>query len=477
MVKMMFVTPDIDRAYTWNLLSDKLQKKGIEVSFVSYAKECYLFFKKKSKECIYLADEIDKYKIKGDLKKHLVKIEKKYNIPSLELFLTGDLEHSKMRREKAYAILIKHFYFWEEYLRKNKIDFIAGATERFVHMVPKEVSKKYKTQYIGVVPEPLPGRFSITRDLSGHLSALDEYWRKNRVRALTKKERKNATRFIQSFRQKSGIPFVAGLFSGPKIDKRKIKFFLNRAYTSVFIEKGRFPYMDIFGGTNRYLLKTIRAHAAKKYYSKFNQSEKYVFYPLHVPDDAQIIVRAPQYINQVYVIENIARSLPIEYWLYVKEHPGDIGGTPLKELKKITELPNVKLLSPFENSLKIIKNSTCVITINSTVGWEALLLKKPVINLGKAFYEISGLTYPLRDLSKLPEMIRLASRVNPIKEETLIKFVNAVLATTYPGDLLRTTLYFSDRTRAEIINRDENIKKVADGICDELKQWGHKQIK
>lgn len=473
-LKITILAQDTNRARQWSAVSDKLQKKGLEINFVTYSKECYRFFREKSKKCIYLADEVDKYKIKGDLKKRLIEIEKKYDIPSLELLLVGDFEHSRMEREKAYTTMLKHFYFWEDYLRKNKIDFIVGGVERFVNMIPRAVRKRHKTQSIFLEVTPLPGRFTVSKDSSGHYSCLDEYWREHKNRKLTKKARENAVQFVESFRQNlKKIPFVAGLFPGPKLNIQKIKFFLDRARISLFVEKGRFPYMDVLGGTYRYLLKMVRGNAAKKYYSKFDPNEKYVFYPLHVSTDAQILVRAPQYINQLDVVKNISISLPVGYQLYVKEHPGDVGGTLLEDLKKIAMIPNVKLLSPFENSLRIIQNSGCIITINSTVGWEALLLKKPVINLGKAFYEISGLTYPLRDLYKLPETIRLALRVNPVNEEILLKFVNAMLTVTHPGDLVATTLYYSDRTRTEIINRDENIEKIAEGIYNQLKQWGY----
>lgn len=471
MIKMMFVTPDVDRARTWDLLSNKLREKGIECNFVTYSKEVYLFFEKKSKECIYLADEIDKIKIKGDLKKHLAKIEEKYDIPSLELFLISDLEHSKMEREKAYMIMLKHFYFWEDYLRKNKVDFIVGGIERFVHMIPRVVSKKYKTQYLGTEVGPLEGRFSLTTN-PFYLSALVEYWKKNKNRRLTGQEKKRAVQFIGSFRRNLQKPFAAKAFSAPKINMRKIRFFLNRLYASLFIEKGRFPYMDVSGGTKRYLLKIFRAKAAKKCYSEFDPREDYVFYPFHLSDDLALRVRAPQFIDQPSAIENIAKSIPGGYKLYVKEHPADIGGTPVEGLKKISKLPNVKLLWPNENSLKIIKDCACIVTINSTVGWEAILLKKPVINLGKVYYEISGLTYPVRDFYKLPETFKLALRENPVKENVLIKFVNALLAATYPGDLFRTTLYFGEDTRADVMNSPKNIEDVAEGICSELKKLG-----
>ena len=49
--------------------------------------------------------------------------------------------------------------------------------------------------------------------------------------------------------------------------------------------------------------------------------------------------------------------------------------------KSIKKLGNVRLINPFDEQFKYIKNSDLVITDNGTWGWEALILKNLLINL------------------------------------------------------------------------------------------------
>jgi len=463
-------TQDRERTRAWSAIADKLQERGLNVDFVTLSKECHQLLTKKSKKCVYLADELEKYQIREDPRGQLAVFEKKYDV-SVKALMAGDLEHSRMERRKAYTAMAKHFYFWEDYFQKNKVDFIFGGTERFVNMVPRAVAKKYGVQDAQLMTSIIDGRSCVTTDAYGHYSLLDEYWQENKDKGLTKEEKQRATRFIKSFRQKREQPFVWG--STPKLSAKQIGFFLDRLRVALFVEKGRYPYIDLSGGTYRHALRLIRARLAGKYYSRFNPQEKYVFYPLHVPNEAQITVIAPQYADQVHTIENISRSLPAGYQLYVKEHPNLVGGTPIVDLKDITKLPNVKLLSPFESSLKITEASDCVVTINSTVGWEAMLLDKPAINLGRAFYETSGLTYSIRGFKKLPETIKKAIRENPVKEDILMKFVNAIFATSFPGNIVGANLgysYYGEGPWTEEVMQEENLEKVVEGMYGQMKQ-------
>ena len=69
--------------------------------------------------------------------------------------------------------------------------------------------------------------------------------------------------------------------------------------------------------------------------------------------------------------------------------------------KSIKKLGNVRLINPFDEQFKYIKNSDLVITDNGTSGWEALILK-PLINLSDSFYDILS-NYKVNRLSKLGE--------------------------------------------------------------------------
>lgn len=74
------------------------------------------------------------------------------------------------------------------------------------------------------------------------------------------------------------------------------------------------------------------------------------------------------------------------------------------------------------NIHQILKDSQLVITINSTVGIEALIYHKPVIILGNAFYNIKGITYSLQDFDDLSTAISYALK-NELNHELIDKFL------------------------------------------------------
>lgn len=110
----------------------------------------------------------------------------------------------------------------------------------------------------------------------------------------------------------------------------------------------------------------------------------YVFYPLQVSFDSQILLNSEV---------SIADALEFAYeeakrrglQLIVKPHPKEKDG---EVIKKIVEKKN-SLRFSLTNlpASKLVKNSEVIVTINSTVGLEGLMLGKEVIFLGKTFYK------------------------------------------------------------------------------------------
>ena len=183
-----------------------------------------------------------------------------------------------------------------------------------------------------------------------------------------------------------------------------------------------------------HMLKLIRRKALRFYYAEPVDGEKYIYYPFHVPLDVQLTVRCPEFLDQETIVSNIARSLPAGYKLYVKEHPAAIGGHSMAKMREIFKQGNIRLIHPRHNSFHLIKNSQCVITINSKVGFEAIMQGKPVVVLGKTFYRGKGVTIDVDNISGVADAIAYAIHggVSMDKRE---KFLSKAFAWSYPGEL------------------------------------------
>jgi len=180
--------------------------------------------------------------------------------------------------------------------------------------------------------------------------------------------------------------------------------------------------------------KLLRRRILNGIYKQPVIGEKYVYYPLHVPNDFQLFVRSPEFTNQEALIEYIGRCLPYGYKLYVKEHPAAIGAHALGSTRHYLKARNTKLIHPCVNSSDLIGNAACVVTVNSKVGVEALMRLKPVVVLGKAFYRGHGITHDVQILGGLSSVIKQAIG-RPPDHGQVSDFLARVYAGTYPGEL------------------------------------------
>jgi len=183
-----------------------------------------------------------------------------------------------------------------------------------------------------------------------------------------------------------------------------------------------------------HFIKWFRRQILRFYYTDPSDGEKYVYYPFHVPLDVQLTVRCPEFLAQESLVQYVANSLPAGVMLYLKEHPASIGGHSLGRIRDILRGGNVRLIHPRHNSFYLIRNSLCVITINSKVGFEAIMQKKPVIVLGRTFYRGKGVTIDLDRLSDLPGAILQAGSTE-IDEAKRTEFLNKVFRWSLPGEL------------------------------------------
>lgn len=183
----------------------------------------------------------------------------------------------------------------------------------------------------------------------------------------------------------------------------------------------------------------LRRHYIDK---KTLSSTDYAFYPLHKEPEVTLLVYGRPFPNQIEVVRNFARSLPVGMKLVVKEHPGAVGYRPLSYYKKLSEIPNVHLASPKMTSRELIQNARLITIIGGSVGLEAVMTKKPVIMLGRApfnFLPRTMLRY-VKDLDNLAEEIHSLLESHVHDESTLIAYLAAVKNNSVPIDFYSVLL-------------------------------------
>jgi capsular polysaccharide export protein len=131
---------------------------------------------------------------------------------------------------------------------------------------------------------------------------------------------------------------------------------------------------------------------------------RYIFVPFQVDVDSQILVYSPWIGNMrqfLDILVAVANALPGDMMFVIKEHPSS--SNDYRDLH--AHHPRKILFANANNTQQLIEHAQAVITINSTVGIEALMLGKPVITVGQAFYNIAGLVSHASDVSELRSLI------------------------------------------------------------------------
>jgi capsular polysaccharide export protein len=111
------------------------------------------------------------------------------------------------------------------------------------------------------------------------------------------------------------------------------------------------------------------------------ENDKYIFFPLQVPNDVQVIKYNPYFKDFNSTLNAVLSSIPKGYKLIVREHPLNVS----RYSKDIYH--NSRITIDNKTNIKdLILNSDLVIVINSSVGLESVLQGKSVLCLGQSYY-------------------------------------------------------------------------------------------
>lgn len=231
----------------------------------------------------------------------------------------------------------------------------------------------------------------------------------------------------------------------------------------------------------RNVRRRLRARDVENLYQSARSGERFLLYPMHFHPESSTSILAGTYLDEYEVIRNIAFSLPEGIRLYVKDHVSAWAYPPTDFYRRLVRLPNVRLLGPDEPTKQLIKASAAVITLTSTVGYEALLLKKPVFLYGHVFYGFHAGVQPIENPAKLRLLIeRVLANPPEWDDQYNQDFVCAYYLSTLPGTLnllqgpseapaLAAEIYreLKSVTAAAIVQREERAPIEVNAPCGE----------
>lgn len=177
----------------------------------------------------------------------------------------------------------------------------------------------------------------------------------------------------------------------------------------------------------------------RRRYTSMDDAGRFIYYPLHVPGDVALTLRTPHLLDQLALIDLLCRSVPATHRVAIKEHPAMVGAVDAARLCRLLErYDNLRLLNPGTNNFEVLRRADAVVSINSKSGAEGVLLGKPVLVLGDAFYRPCPLVQTLERLQDLPQTIeRLLASPSPAANDGTAaqRYFCAVWQRTLPGEL------------------------------------------
>lgn len=264
------------------------------------------------------------------------------------------------------------------------------------------------------------------------------------------KGRLTALRFLQPARLLRSIPWhLRTLIS----DVRKIR---KHDYNDIFI------WWALWDKLKR-IIRTIIGFS--DLYDKPNWSERFAYFPLHIEPEIAIMRYAPYHTNQLEIIRTIARALPIDMYLYVKEHPGMVGYRPRAYYKEILNIPNVRLISPNVPGSELSRRAAITTVITSTAAWEALLCNKPSVTFGGVFFnDLPGVVrcYSFEDL---PYIIKKQLEEWKPDEKVLLNYIAALLEDSVSANF---QAMWNDAASLEEILKDSGMVELSHVLAEKI---------
>jgi hypothetical protein len=373
--------------------------------------------------------------------------------------IAGRSQDQLMRMAEVGLREISAFY------DREKPDFVFTADISCFHTYAFFVlARERKIPFWCISTGRLPKRVSVYSRGMMHWDSAEDLYARIRTRGLSDSERCDAEAYVAEFRGRPDRPTgMATRSARPTIERKDATTFAKAVtrYVGDPHDPTLRPPFEVLKQRIRRIARVAATDALRTFESPV-PGEKYVLYPIHFQPEASTLVLAPMYLDQVALITDIAKSLPVGYRLYAKEHLSNRGRRPLEFYSAIRAIPGVRLLGPDADTWALIKGATAITVITGTMGWEGCLFGKPVVSFGDVFYNLLPHVYKAREVPKDGwfKLFQQAIFDHHPDNDALLSLVSAIHQASFPG-WMASPASFPD------VLAEDNIEKLTLALATE----------
>lgn len=403
----------------------------------------------------------------------LAKLDKKYGPPLIKSIVDSDVHLTLLfgkNEDRKKQIIARAYKFWEQFLEEHPTDyFIVRETATFATRTAYNIART-RGKPLLMRPDIGPADAYFTMCDIGEHYCWEELLNslKTGVRELEPKEREDVIGLIKERTKRKELPpQIRNIYDFRQTLIRLIKTLVEEIRT-------KFTKDPVWKAGLRLYRENLVKRALWRYitlkifpYDR-PEDERYVYFPMYFENETMTLANHHFWAkNQMALIREIATSLPEGYHLYVKEHPSVPGEFSFFELRRIKNIAGVKLMHPLTSSQALIMQSSAVVVLSGSAGWEAFLHRKPVIALGSHLYTCSRLVNKVRDITELQDMLgKVLSAGDDLydkHEKEWLWYIHCLLTSSREGTWVTYEPPYFDRMN------QENISKLVDGIAAKMK--------
>ncbi len=349
------------------------------------------------------------------------------------IFMDQNLRNSDYASAMLYlangAVRIRDF------LVRNRIEFVTSGRDTAVQMLTMLICKKIGIWWGCVTRIKLPKNyfgFSPTQQ-GDQLSP---------IREPSDNDYEYAREWLRKYREDGAIK----PFARPKI--RGLSGLMEKVpqYIDVVISHGehrirtgsdrRMPGSSVAHHTGRYVKELVN-YIYYRLYQTFEQpcDEPFVLYGLHRQPESSIDVRGAFFDDQLTLIKQIVRSIPVTHKLYLKVHFSDVAGQSPWFYKALRKFPGLKLIDPDVDSRDLINRAAVVVTNSGAMGQEGGYLGRPVIAMSKMFWSDLPTVVYCGAPPELPGLVsRMIARPPQDNFDAVARSIARYIASSFPSD-------------------------------------------
>lgn len=451
-MKILFVSNFYGEYCFQSLVAEILRQEGIEATFVT---RCDVPEDPRAIPWTALRSAVDAGAIGRDLDSQVRDIEARYEVKLPEIYHSDLILPERPARE-ALLETVLYFRAWERFFAAHPIDaFFWFCDGDVIFRSAHYVARRRQIASYTRVPVPIPDSHAW---LDNEFDVWDDF-EDRPLGAIPEDHRRRVREYIRAVRERQVNLMLVRRPTANLLD-HKVFQFLENIWFKLSRER-RNPKWRPLSWTRQYLGKIRNEKDERSFYVEPDLSKPYVFFPLQKPKDIQLTVRA-QGCSLERAALRTAEAAPPGWRVLVKGHPTWVGTYPAELFRRLKEKGNVDIVPAGYSAIDLIRSARAIVTVNNTIGYEAVLLRRPFVTVKPTYYSHLGHVAGTED--GIGEALGAALRRGfAATEADVERFVANLWSATYPGKS-----HFILNEKSELLTRRDIARTL-----DAYRRHGH----